>query len=105
MNVELNGVHPNSLLGGVYPDPIIRAEFTGVKVEEFGTIYFALVAYAEQLEGQLHEVSNDARNDAKIEDKMFLHQSLSKVYAVLFEMTENFNETDKKNINKWSGVI
>src|SRR3954464_11228295 len=99
MNVELNGVHPNSLLGGVYPDPIIRAEFTGVKVEEFGTIYFALLAYAEQLEGQLREVWNDARNDGKIEDKMFLHQSLSKVCAVLFEMTENASETDARNFD------
>jgi hypothetical protein len=89
MKANLNGVTPNSILGGVVPDPTVSMSLVDMSQKEAQTIFFALTAYADQLRGQLHEIVEDKTNECPHEDKMFLHKSLYNIEAILFEMVEN----------------
>jgi hypothetical protein len=89
MIANLNGVTPNSILGGVVPDQTITMSFEGMSQKEAQTIFFALTAYADSLRADLEGAIKNENNECLHEDQMFLHKSLYNVEAILFEMVEN----------------
>jgi hypothetical protein len=90
MKANLNGVTPNSILGGVVPDPTVSMSFEDMSQKEAQTIFFALTAYADSLRADLEGAIKDSKtNECSHEDQMFLHKSLYNVEAILFEMVEN----------------
>jgi hypothetical protein len=108
MQVDLVNVRPDSVLGGVFPDPDVRVEFTLMTKEQFATIYFSLRAYADKLEQQLDTVKDlvpSKTNVAILEERMFLHKSLANVYETLFEMIENHPDGKLANMRAWSEVV